>query len=442
MFKLKENNTSVYTELIAGVTTFATMSYIIVVQPMILQGAFPKDEQKAAFGAVMMATCIASAIGTLLTGFMANYPIAQAPAMGHNIFFVYVVTALGIPWYYALGGVAVSGSIFVLTSTFDLRERIMRSVPQGLRNAIAAGIGLLIALLGFEWARLVVPAPPGGTIIQFGSLHNESALLALGGLVVMTLLMVIRVRGAILIGILLTALAGVVLGITPVPPESRQIIAAPPSILPTLFKLRLPGLDWGLWTKFLPAIFVVFFFLDMFDAVGTLIGVAERGGFMRDGQLPRAKQALLADAIATVVGAFCGTSTVSSYIESTAGVTAGARTGLANLATAALFLLAIFFYPVIKLISGVSVAPALILVGALMMTSLRNIAWEDITEAIPCFLAITMMAFTFSITEGISFGFMSYSFVKLVSGRAREVSPLIYVFSVLFVVFYVFHPLM
>ena len=441
MFKLKENKTNVHTEIIAGLTTFATMSYIIVVQPLILQGAFPEDEREAAFGAIMMATCIASALGTLLMGFLANYPIALAPAMGHNVFFVYVVNALGIPWYYALGGVAVSGTIFILVSVFDLRERIVRAVPTGLRNAIAAGIGLLIALLGFEWARLVVESPPPGTLIKLGSLHEKTVLLALGGLAIMTFLMVIKVRGAILVGIVITAILGAALDITPVPPEAKDIIGVPPSIAPTFLKLRLPGLDWGMWRNFIAVIFV-FFFLDLFDTVGTLIGVSERGGFMRDGELPRAKQALLSDAIATVAGAGLGTSTVTSYIESTSGITAGGRTGLANMVTAGLFVLAMFFYPFFKMINSVAVSPALILVGALMMTSLKNIAWDDMTEAIPCFLTLTMMAFTFSITEGISFGFISYAFVKLVSGRGREVSPIVYVFSALFVVFYVFHPLM
>ena len=447
MFKLTENGTNVRTEIIAGLTTFATMSYIIIVQPVILTGAFPENQRAAAFGAIMVATCIASAVGTLLMGLWANYPIALAPAMGHNVFFVLIVTTLGIPWQYALGAVAISGTVFILVSAFDLRERIVRAVPKGLRNAIAAGIGLLIALIGFEWAKIVVPVAiagkPAAPYITLGSLHDHVALLALIGLAVTTLLMVLRVRGAILIGIVITAVVGALWGVTKVPEGSAQVVSLPPSIAATFLALRLPGLDSGLWGKFLVVIFV-FFFLDLFDTVGTLIGVSERGGFMKDGELPRAKQALLADAVATVTGAGLGTSTVTSYIESTTGIAAGGRTGLANVVTAVCFLGALFFFPFFKMVGSnqAVVAPALMLVGALMMTSLKSIDWDDLTEAIPCFLTIALMAFTFSITEGISFGFISYSFVKLVTGRGREVSPVIYVFSVLFILFYVFHPLM
>lgn len=440
MFKLKENGTNVHTEVIAGLTTFATMSYIIVVNPHILKNVFPEADQAAAFGAVMMATCIASAVGTLLMGLWANYPIALAPAMGTNAFFTFTVClGMGVEWPHALGAVAIAGLLFIAVSVFDLRERIVRAVPGGLRHAIAAGIGLLIALLGFQWAQLVVDSP--ATLLKLGSLKNHAAQLALAGLAFTVLLMVLKVKGAILIGIIVTAIVGAWTGTTPVPEGATAIVGWPKSLAPTFLQLAFPEATWSVWSKFLVVIFV-FFFLDLFDTVGTLIGVSQRGGLMKDGELPRAKQALLSDAVATVVGAGLGTSTVTSYIESSAGITAGGRTGLANMVTAGLFLLAMFFYPFFSMVSTVAVAPALIIVGALMMTSLKHIDWDDLTEAIPCFLTITMMAFCFSITEGISFGFISYSFVKLVTGRGREVSPLIYVFSVLFIAFYWFHPAM
>ena len=439
MFKLKENNTTVHREVIAGLTTFATMSYIIVVNPSILQSVFPDEQKVAAFGAIMMATCIASAIGTLLMGLLANYPIALAPAMGTNAFFTYTVcTKMGIQWPYALGAVAISGGLFIVVSSIELRERIVRAVPRGLRHAIAAGIGLMIALLGFEWAELVVNHPV--TLVTLGSLKNPTALIGLGGLVFTIVLLVLKVKGGILLGIIATALVGYWQGVESLGQTTTQIVGIP-SIETTFLKLRVPGLDWVVWSKFLVVIFV-FFFLDLFDTVGTLIGVSERGGLMKDGELPRAKQALLSDAIATVAGAALGTSTVTSYVESSAGIAAGGRTGLANIVTAALFVVAIFFYPLFSNVSQVAVAPALIVVGAFMMIALKNIDWEDLTEAIPCFLTITTMAFAFSITEGISFGFISYCIVKLVTRRGKEVSPIIYVLSGLFVIFYIFHPAM
>ncbi|HUU43430.1 MAG TPA: NCS2 family permease [Planctomycetota bacterium] len=446
MFKLKEHGTNVRREIVAGVTTFATMGYIIVVNPGVLQNAFEKVDQPAAFGAIMMATCIASAVATLLMGLWANYPIALAPAMGTNAFFAYTVCGaaaaggMGIPWQQALCAVAISGTLFIIVSSIRLREHVVRAVPNGLRHAIAAGIGLMIALLGFEWAGLVVNHPV--TLVTLGSLKNETALIALGGLTLTVILLVLRVKGAILLGIILTALVGYWRGAPSLgqTADASEIVGIP-DISTTFLQLRLPAFDWAVWSKFLVVIFV-FFFLDLFDTVGTLIGVSERGGLMKEGELPRAKQAFLSDAVATVVGAGLGTSTVTSYVESSAGIAAGGRTGLANVVTAGLFVVAIFFYPLVSTVSQVAVAPALIVVGAFMIVSLKHINWDDLTEAIPCFLTITMMAFAFSITEGISFGFISYCVVKLVTGRGREVSPVIYVLSVLFVIFYVFHPAM
>lgn len=445
MFKLKESGTNVHREVIAGLTTFATMSYIIVVNPSILQNVFPDEQKVAAFGAIMMATCIASAVGTLLMGLWANYPIALAPGMGTNAFFAFTVcgaAAIGgmaVPWQHALGAVAIAGLLFIGVSVFDLRERIVRAVPNTLRHAIAAGIGLLIALLGFEWARLVVDSP-SEVLIKFGSFRDHATLLATGGLLLIILLMLLKVKGAILVGIIAAAIVGHFVGVESLGEKTTKIVGIPDMDI-TFLQLRLPDFNWAVWSQFLVVIFV-FFFLDLFDTVGTLIGVSQRGGLMVNGELPRAKQALLSDAVATVVGAGLGTSTVTSYVESSAGITAGGRTGLANMVTAGLFVLAMFFYPVISMVSKPAVAPALIVVGALMMMTLKNINWDDLTEALPSFLTITIMAFAVSITAGISFGFISYAFVKLVSGRGKEVSPLIYVFSVLFIVYYIFRPAM
>ena len=439
VFKLRENGTNVKREILAGLTTFATMSYIIVVNPIILSGAGMDAD------AVMVATCLGAALGTFLMAFLANYPIALAPAMGHNVLFVIIVSSMGIPWEVGLGCIAISGTVFIITSVFDFREKIIEAVPVTLRSAIAAGIGLLIALLGLEYGQIVVNHEH--LLVSLGDLHSPVVLLTLGGLALTMVLMVWRLRAAILVGILATALVGLTLGIT----QYQGVVDTPPSILPTLFKLRLPIPALGQVTQYLVIIFI-FFFLDLFDTVGTLIGVGERGGFMRGEKLPRAKQALLADAIATVGGACMGTTTVTSYIESTTGIESGGRTGLSNVCTGVLFLVALFFAPLVKLVGSSTVggpvtvvpaiAPALIVVGALMMTAVRNIKWNDLTEAFPAFLTITLMAFTFSITEGISFGFVSYALLKLVSGRAREVHWLIYLFAGLFVVFYVFNPLM
>lgn len=432
VFKLEENKTSVRTELIGGVTTFMTMSYIIFVQPAIL---FTAGMDK---GAVMVATCLASALATLLTGLLARYPIAQAPAMGHNVFFAIIVCGtMGYSWQVALGANFISGIIFVVLAILGIWGGLVASVPDSLKYAIAVGIGLLIALFGLEYGGLVVDAP--GVLVGLGDLTSKPVALVLFGVLLTSILMALKVHGAILIGMLATALLGIPLGIV----KYHGILAAPPSLMPTLFKLDILGaFETGLIT-----VIFIFFFLDLFDAMGTLIGVSAPAGFLKDGKLPRANRAMLADALGTVGGTLLGTSTVSSYIESTTGIAQGARTGLANVFTSLLFVVALFFSPIVEMIGGEYVydgmslhpviAPALIIVGYLMMKCVLFIKWEDLAEAIPAFLTIIVMPMTFSITEGIAFGFISYSLLKLVTGRGKEVHWIIYLFSALFVLRYI-----
>jgi AGZA family xanthine/uracil permease-like MFS transporter len=430
-FKLEERNTSFRTEMVGGTTTFMTMSYIIFVQPAILSAA-GMDK-----GAVMFATCISSALATLLMGILAKYPIALAPAMGHNVFFAVIVCGtMGYSWQVALGAVFISGTIFIFLSVMGVWDNLVASVPDSLKHAIAVGIGLFIALIGLEYGGLVVDAP--GVLLGLGDLTSKPVVLVLFGMVLISILMALRVHGAILIGILATALLGIPLGIV----RYQGIVAAPPSVTPTLFKLDILGaLNTGLIT-----VVFIFFFLDLFDTMGTLIGVSGPAGFLKEGRLPRANQAMLSDAIGTVGGAFLGTSTVTSYIESATGISQGARTGLANIFTSFLFLVALFFSPLAEMIGGEYthngmtlrpvVAAPLIVVGYLMMKCVTRINWEDLTEAIPAFLTIIIMPLTLSITEGIAFGFISYSLLKLAAGRGKKVHWLIYLFSFLFVIRY------
>jgi adenine/guanine/hypoxanthine permease len=433
LFHLKANGSNVRTEILGGATTFLTMSYIIFVQPGILSAA-GMDK-----GSVLTATCLASALATLLMGLLANYPIAQAPAMGHNVFFAVVVCGtMGYSWQVALGAVFLAGMAQIVLSFLGFYDKLVAAVPDGLKHAIAVGIGLLIALIGLEYGGIVVASP--GTYIGLGDLTSQPVLLVLFGVALSVVLMARRVPGAILLGILATSAAGVAVGVI----HYQGILAAPPSLAPTLFKLDIGG---ALHTGFFSVLFV-FFFLDMFDCVGTLIGVSQPAGFMKDGKLPRANRAILADAIGTVEGTLLGTSTVSSYIESTTGIAVGARTGLANVVTAGLFLAALFFSPLAEMVAGEvksgslilrpAIAPALILVGYLMMRSVRFIDWDDLTEAVPAFLAIVLTPLTQSITEGIAFGFISYALLKLASGKGRQVHGLVYLFSVLFIVRYFF----
>ncbi len=431
IFQLQANQTGFRKELLGGLTTFMTMSYIIFVQPAIL-GQTGMDK-----GAVMVATCLVSALATLLTGLLANYPVAQAPAMGHNVFFAVTVCGLmGYSWQVALGANFISGLIFTVLALFGVAGKLVEIIPDSLKNAIAAGIGLLIALIGLEYAGIVVSTP--GVLVGLGDLGSKPVILAFVGLLVISILMAWRVPGALLWGILITTAVGLPLGVV----KYQGVVATPPSLAPTLFRLDIAG---ALKSGLIPIIFV-FFFLDVFDTVGTLVGVCGPAGFFKNGKLPKANQAMLADALGTVTGTLLGTSTVTSYIESSTGIAQGARTGLANLVTSVLFLGALFLSPLAAMVGGSFVyrdqvlhpviAPPLIIVGFLMMKSVARIDWEDISEAIPAFLTVVVMPLAVSITDGMAFGFISYSLIKLARGEGRKVHWLVYLISFLLVIRY------
>ena len=441
LFHISENGTTVRTEIIAGITTFMTMSYIIFLQPAVLSKA------NMDFGAVMTATCIASAIGTFLMGIMANYPVAMAPAMGHNFFFAFMVCGpvamggLGYPWEIALGANFLAGALFIIISKWGVREMIMVSIPSSLKHGIAVGIGLLIAFLGLQWGGLVVSAP--ATYVKMGDLGSAPALVTIIGIVITAILLARNIKGAIFWGIIAGAIAAIPFGVINF---SGKIVSSPPSLSSTFLKLNV--IDLFTQPDFFIVILILFF-LAVFDTVGTLVGVGERAGLMKDGRLPRARQALLADAIGTTAGTLLGTSTITSYIESTAGVSVGGRTGFANIITGILFLLALFFSPIVRIIGGgyetsdglllhPITSPALIIVGSLMLQSVKHISWNDITEGLPAFLTIIMMQFTFSITEGIAFGCISYSLLKIVSGKGKDAHFIVHLLAILFAIRYIF----
>jgi len=432
-FSFSQNNTNFRTEILAGVTTFMTMSYIIFVQPAIL-GIAGMDK-----GAVMVATCLSSALATILMGLLTNYPIALAPAMGHNVFFAIIVCGvMGYSWEVALGAVCLSGLIFLLLTVIRAWTTIIEAIPNCIKHSIAVGIGLLISLIGLQYGGLVVDAP--GVLVGLGDLKSPPVIVTIIGVLSTVILLVKRVNGAILIGIFITCVVGILMGVV----SYGGIIAPIPDINPTFLKLDIKG---ALEAGFVTVIFV-FFFLDVFDTIGTLIGVTSQAGFIKEGKLPKANRAMFADAVGTVGGALLGTSTVTSYIESSTGIAQGGRTGFASLVTGILFLVALFFSPLAEMIGGSYIvegatlhpviAPALIIVGFLMTKSIVQINWDKITEALPAFIVIIIMPFTFSISEGIGFGIITYSLLMLISGRSKEMHWMMYLISILFLAKYVF----
>lgn len=425
-FQLSSHGTSVRTEVIAGVTTFLTMAYIIFVNPMILADA-GMDR-----GAVFVATCLAAAVGTAIMALAANYPIALAPGMGLNAFFTYgVVLGMGNSWQVALGAVFISGLIFLVLSLLPVREWIINAIPKSLKMAISAGIGLFLAIIALKNAGIVVDHP--ATLVGLGKLTEPTAVLAIIGFVAMVALDKMRVPGGIIIVILGITVIGMAMGLTPF----GGLVSAPPSIMPTLFAMDVMGaLQAGMW-----GVIFALLFVDLFDTAGTLVGVAHRAGLLdAQGRLPRLRNALLADSSATVVGAMLGTSNTTSYIESAAGIKAGGRTGLTALVTAILFLLGLFFSPLATSIPAYATAPALLFVACLMARGMAELDWEDVTEYVPGVVAAITMPLTFSIANGIAFGFVSYAAIKLLSGRAKEASVAVYVLAVLFVLKFVFLP--
>jgi adenine/guanine/hypoxanthine permease len=459
LFKLSENKTNVRTEALAGVTTFLTMAYIIFVQPAVLSGKMFGTDTGIEFGAVTTATCLSAALATAIMAIYARYPIAQAPGMGENFFFVFsalpAATAAGFAngWQVALGAVFVSGVLFLILSLVGLRELIFNSVGPSMKNGIAAGIGLFIAFIGLQQAGIIIKDPASAVKLNTHFASPDSIVFFFG-LLTTAALHARRVRGSILWGIVLaTALACLLKVALPQMPFAisgdvtqsmlntrfefaKALIALPPSLGPTFMKMDVAH---ALTAKMLPFVFV-FLFMLTFDAIGTLIGVCEQAGFMQDNKLPRAKQAMVSDAIGTVAGAALGTSTVTSFIESAAGVEAGGRTGLSGLIVAALFLCALFFSPVIAMIGEYPpiTAPALTIVGAMMMQNVNKIEWKDYTESIPAFLIIIGIPLSYSIADGLALGFISYAIIKPCSGRGREISWLTYALAIVLVLYFVF----
>jgi len=418
LFQIKAHGSNVRTELLAGLTTFLTMAYIIFVNPAIL-GETGMDK-----GAVFVATCLAAAIGSTLMGLIANYPIALAPGMGLNAFFTYtVVLHMGHSWQVALGAVFISATLFFLLSIFRIREWIVNSIPLPLRSAIAAGIGLFLALIALKNAGLVVDNP--ATLVGLGDLTAPGPLLAILGFFVIVALEARRVTGAVMIGILLVTAISVLLGIS----EFGGIVSMPPSLTPTLLQLDILG---ALDVAMISVIFALLF-VDLFDNTGTLIGVAKRAGLMgADGHLPKMGRALIADSAAAMGGSLLGTSTTTSYVESASGVAAGGRTGLTALTVAGLFLLALFFAPLAGTVPAYATAPALLFVAVLMATGLAEIDWNDITEAAPVLITALAMPLTFSIANGIALGFIAWVGLKVLSGRYRELNPALVIIALIF----------
>ncbi|CAM4102214.1 MULTISPECIES: NCS2 family permease [Vibrio] len=424
LFKLREHGTTVRTEIIAGITTFLTMAYIIFVNPTMLS-ATGMDH-----GAVFVATCLAAAIGCFVMGLYANYPIAQAPGMGLNAFFTYgVVLGMGYTWQVALAAVFMSGILFVLLSLCRIREWIINSIPMSLRTGISAGIGLFLAFIGLKNAGIVVDNP--ATLVSLGDITGLHAILAAVGFFITIALVHRGTSGAVMIAILCVTVLGMIFGDV----QYHGIMAPPPSLAPTFMQLDFAGV----FEVGMISVVFAFLFVDLFDTAGTLVGVATKANLIKeDGKLPRLNKALLADSTATSVGALLGTSNTTSYVESTAGVAAGGRTGLTAVTVGVLFLLALLFSPLASMIPTYATAGALFYVAILMLSGLVNIDWSDITEAAPVVVTCLLMPLTFSIAEGITLGFISYAAIKLLSGKGRDVSVSVWIMSAIFILKYAF----
>jgi AGZA family xanthine/uracil permease-like MFS transporter len=420
-FKLKENKTSVRTEVLAGLTTFMTMAYILAVNPDILS-ATGMDKN-----ALFTATALSAMVATLVMALVAKLPFALAPGMGLNAFFAFtVVLGMGHSWQFALTAVFLEGILFLILTAFNIRELIVNSIPMSVKHAVSAGIGLFIAFIGLQNAGVIVGNE--ATLVSLGNMGSPSVLIALGGIVVTAVLLALKVKGALLIGIFVATVAGLPLGVTNMP--EGHLVGAPPSLSPIFFKFEFSEI----FTFDMLIVLFTFLFVDMFDTVGTLVGVSDKAGMLdKDGRIPRVKQALFADSIGTTVGAMLGTSTVTTYVESASGVAEGGKTGLTALTTAGLFLIALFFAPLFTMVPAAATAAALVLVGFFMMSPILKINFEDFTEAIPAFITIIVMPLTYSIAEGIVFGMLSYVLLKLFTGKVKDISVVMIVLAVLFV---------
>jgi AGZA family xanthine/uracil permease-like MFS transporter len=425
LFKLKEAGSDVRTETVAGITTFLTMAYIIFVNPTILGDAgVPKE-------AVFVATCLAAALGTSIMALYANYPIGMAPGMGLNAYFAYaVVLGMHVPWQSALGAVFISGCLFVVVSLLGLRGMIVNGIPHSLRTAITVGLGLFLALIALKSAGIVVANP--ATMVAAGDLHKPAALMAITGFMLIVALDRLKVKGAILIGIVVVTLLSFVFGGN----QFKGVFSAPPSLDPTLFKLDIKGaLSVGIVN-----VVLVFFLVELFDATGTLMGVANRAGLLVSGKMERLNKALLADSAAIVAGSLLGTSSTTAYVESAAGVQAGGRTGLTALVVALLFLACLFIAPLAGVVPAYATAPALLFVACLMLRDLADLEWGETTESVPAAITAMAIPYTYSIAHGIAFGFMTYAVLKLLTGRARQVKPIVWIIAAVFAFKYAYLP--
>lgn len=438
-FKFDELGTNYRIESMAGLTTFLAMAYILFVNPATLSlvgiEELPNGVTRMDQGAVFTATAIAAAVGSLLMGVVAKYPIGLAPSMGLNAFFAYtVVLGYGIPWETALAGVLASGIIFVILTLSGFREKIINAIPADLKMAVGAGIGLFIAFLGFQNAGIIVG--DDATLVAIGELTSPTVMLAIFGVIVSVIFLTLNVRGGIFYGMILTTLAGMVTGLIEPPSGISGIVGSVPSVAPTFGQAFLHFGD--IFTIEMLVVILTFLFVDFFDTAGTLVAVASQAGLMKDNKLPRAGKALLADSTATVVGATVGTSTTTSFVESTAGVGAGGKTGFASVVTAGLFLLALFFSPLLSVVTAEVTAPALIIVGVLMSSSLKDIKWDQFEIAVPAFLTIIMMPLSYSIATGIAVGFVFYPITMIFKGRIKEIHPVMYGLFVIFILYFIF----
>lgn len=438
-FRFEEFGTNYRTEFMAGMTTFLAMAYILFVNPATLAlvgiEELPEGVTRIDQGAVFTATAIAAAIGTLIMGLFARYPIALAPGMGLNAFFAYtVVLGYGIPWETALAGVLASGLIFIVLTLTGLRERIINAIPANLKMAVGAGIGLFIAFIGFQSSGIIQANE--ATLVELGDLTSPSVLLAIFGIFASVILLSLGIKGGIFYGMILTAVAGMIVGLIDPPSGAGDVVGSVPSIAPTFGQAILHFGD--IFTIEMLVVILTFLFVDFFDTAGTLVAVSTQAGFMKDNKLPRAGRALFSDSAATVVGAVAGTSTTTSYIESTAGVGAGGRTGFTSVVTAGFFLLALWFSPLLGVVTAEVTAPALIIVGVLMASSLKNVDWDQFEIAVPAFFTIIAMPLTYSIATGIALGFIFYPITMIMKGRIKEIHPVMYLLFVIFILYFIF----
>ena len=433
-FQFDQLGTTYGREILGGFTTFLAMAYILVVNPLTLTLADVKDLPDALrmdYGAVFVATAISAAVGCFVMGFLAKYPLALAPGLGLNAFFAYTVVLVnGSPWQHALAAVFISGVFFLLLTLTGLREKLINAIPMELKLAVGAGIGLFIAFIGMQNAGIIVNND--ATLVGIGNLHDPQVLLAIFGVIITVILMVKGLKGGVFYGMVITAVVGMIFGLVDLP---EKVLSAPPSISPTFGSLFSAFSDPEFYSLTMLSVILTFLFVDFFDNAGTLMAVANQAGLVKDNRLPRAGKALVSDSIATIVGSIFGTSTVTSYVESSSGVAAGARTGFASVVTGILFLLALFLSPVLSVVTSAVTAPALIIVGVLMVASLGEIAWNRFEIAVPAFLTMIMMPLTYSIATGIAVGFIFYPLTMIIKGKAKEVSPIMYVFAVIFILY-------